>query len=351
MQTGRLIRVAMVLLATRSVLAADPYKAAAGPLAVASLEADWKDAARDATVPVKIYYPKSLAEVKEALPLIVFSHGLGGSRGGYQIWGEHWASHGYIVVHPTHAGSDTTAVLATLRGNNPTPTEVINPQTVTRRVLDINFVISQMEKANAGTLEGQSLAAFKGKVDVKHVGMAGHSFGSQTTLLIAGEKVALQRISAADPRVTAAIAMSPQGVVAGDQKAAFGAIKIPLLFLTGTADDSPPGLSDVKAADRRIPFDNDPFPETYLVIFQGAVHTSFSPTAGGLTLGSRVNALRDPKANTPAQETTLHTLVKESTTAFWDAYLKRDAQAKAWLQRDFAKVMGTAGKLEKKTTP
>lgn len=104
----------------------------------------------------------------------------------------------------------------------------------------------------------------------------------------------------------------------------------------------------MKAADRHIPFDNDVFPETYLVIFKGAVHMSFSPTAGGLSLGSRLQALRNPAANTPEQETAIQTLVKESTTAFWDTYLKSDAKAKTWLQTDFAKVMGPAGTFESK---
>src|ERR1700690_962682 len=84
---------AAILLATQAVRAADPYKPDAGPYAVTSLLADWKDAARpggEVTVPIKLYYPMTLAGVKAPLPLIVFSHGLGGSREGYQIWAEHW---------------------------------------------------------------------------------------------------------------------------------------------------------------------------------------------------------------------------------------------------------------------
>jgi hypothetical protein len=110
-----------------------------------------------------------------------------------------------------------------------------------------------------------------------------------------------------------------KGAVAGSQKDAFAALKIPILFLTGTDDDNPAGLGKLKAADRRIPFDNDPFPETYLVTFEGAIQMTLAPTADGLTLGSRINALRDPAANMQEQEAAIHTLVKESTTAFWDA--------------------------------
>jgi predicted dienelactone hydrolase len=344
-----------LLLAAQAARAADPYKPTPGPHAVASFPADWRDAARRGgavTVPVKLYYPKGLADLKEPAPLIVFSHGLGGSREGYQVWAEHWASHGYNVVLPTHAGSDTTAVVAALRtpdAANAAVGALINVQTALRRVQDVNFVITHMEEANRGALDDPALAAFKGKVDVKHIGMAGHSFGAATTLMIAGESDgALGRVSVADARVTAAIAMSPQPAARGDQKAAFGGMKVPVFHMTGTLDDAPPGLGSVKAADRRIPFDNTTQADTCLVIFKGATHMTFSARAGGQTAGAALRGLINPASNTAEQEANVHTLIKESTTAFWDAHLKSDAQAKAWLQNDFAQVMGAAGTFERK---
>ena len=80
-----------------------PYKDAPGPHAVASLLEDWQDSARDRSVPVKIYYPE---KGTGPFPVVLFSHGLGGSRNGYSYLGEHWASHGYVSVHLQHVGSD-----------------------------------------------------------------------------------------------------------------------------------------------------------------------------------------------------------------------------------------------------
>ena len=355
MRCRNTLAIMTLFLAGKAARAADPYKPDAGPYAVASFLADWKDAGRpggEVTVPVKLYYPKALAEVKEPVPLIVFSHGLGGSREGYEMWAEHWASQGYMVVLPTHAGSDTAAVVAALRAPDAATTAVaavINAQTALRRVQDVSFVITHMEAANQGALDDPALAPFKGKVDVKHVGMAGHSFGAATTLMIAGETEGqLGRRSLGDGRVTAAIAMSPQPAVGTDQKTAFGSIKIPVLHLTGTLDDAPLNLGNVKAADRRIPFDNSTWPDTYLVIFKGATHMTFSARVTGQTPGAALRGLINPAINTPEQETNVHTLIKESTTAFWDAYLKSDAKAKAWLQNDFAQVMGAAGTWEGK---
>ena len=96
---------ALLALATTSIaVAPHPYKKDAGPLAVAVTRYDWVDSARNnRPVPVKIYSPEKGAG---PFPVIVFSHGLGGSREAYEYLGRHWASYGYVVAHLQHAGSD-----------------------------------------------------------------------------------------------------------------------------------------------------------------------------------------------------------------------------------------------------
>src|SRR5690349_16713527 len=71
---------------------AAPYKAPSGSNLVETVKYDWKDEKRDRQVPVKIYFPKN---GMGPFPIIIFSHGLGGSRDGYEYLGRHWASHGY----------------------------------------------------------------------------------------------------------------------------------------------------------------------------------------------------------------------------------------------------------------
>jgi predicted dienelactone hydrolase len=67
------------------------YNAKPGKYAVETISYDWQDKTRDRDVPVKLYFPKSGAG---PFPVIIFSHGLGGSRDGYEYLGRHWASHG-----------------------------------------------------------------------------------------------------------------------------------------------------------------------------------------------------------------------------------------------------------------
>src|SRR3990167_3541328 len=53
--------------------------------------------------PVRVFVPGG----KGAFPVILFSHGLGGSREGNRFLGEHWARRGYVAVFLQHPGSDT----------------------------------------------------------------------------------------------------------------------------------------------------------------------------------------------------------------------------------------------------
>jgi hypothetical protein len=166
--------------------------------------------------------------------------------------------------------------------------------------------------------------------------MAGHSFGAYTTLAIAGEVFVTPRgtpLAMPDPRVKAAIAMSespPREAQQYDQ--AFAKITIPMLHMTGTIDDSP--LSDAKAADRRVPFDHMPaVADHYLVVFQGGDHMIFS----GRFLASGLL----PGTGNPAMDPTFQVLIQQSTTAFWDAYLKSDEKAKKWLADGGCKTMLT----------
>jgi predicted dienelactone hydrolase len=61
-----------------------------------------KDEARSREIPLRIYLPEGTSPAA----VVLFSHGLGGSRAGSAYLGEHWAARGYVVVYMQHAGSD-----------------------------------------------------------------------------------------------------------------------------------------------------------------------------------------------------------------------------------------------------
>ncbi|MEM6690014.1 MAG: acetylhydrolase, partial [Planctomycetota bacterium] len=72
------------------------------PANVRELRFEPIDATRSRKVPVKVY----LVDSDEPLPIVLFSHGLGGSRENNSYLGRHWAAAGYVVVAMQHAGSD-----------------------------------------------------------------------------------------------------------------------------------------------------------------------------------------------------------------------------------------------------
>src|SRR6185436_1206390 len=164
------------------------------------------------------------------------------------------------------------------------------------RPRDVSFALDQIEKLNA------QAGPLKGRLDLKNMGVAGHSFGAFTTLAIAGQKFGLREQSLADPRVKAAIPMSAP-VPRQASERLYAAVKIPLLHLTGTADVSP--ISDTTAKERRVPFDEIQHAEQILITFNGGDHMVFSGATG-------------PKRDA-SQDAIFHDLIRQSTTMFLDA--------------------------------
>ncbi len=281
------------------------YQGVGSPFAVETLKLEWHDAKRDRHVPAKIYFPKNATS---PCPVIVFSHGLGGTRDGYEYLGQHWASRGYVSAHVQHHGSDDGAWRGTARPLESMRAATMNLSNVVDRPIDISFALDQLTKMNA------QAGAWHGRLDMERVGVAGHSFGAYTTMAIAGQKFGPIGKSFADPRVKAAIAMSTPTPRRGPDRN-YAAIKIPILHLTGTADVSP--FNDGGAENRRVPFDSIHGPPQFLITFDGGDHMLFAGTSG-----PRRDAKRDAA---------MHDLILQSTTAFWDAYLRDDATAKKWL--------------------
>jgi dienelactone hydrolase len=296
---------------------------------VATVKYDWMDQKRDRKVPVKIYYPRTGSG---PFPVIIFSHGLGGSRDGYEYLGRYWAGHGFVSVHLQHLGSDSSVFtdvppaerMAAMRKS------VANLENARNRPLDVAFAIDEITRLN------REDPVLKDRLDLNHIGMAGHSFGAFTTQASIGETFVTpegEKFSAGDARIKAAISMSPYAPPKKDQyDMAFSNINVPCFHMTGTRDDSPVG--DTMAADRRVAFDHTKGADQFLVIFKHGDHMIFS---GRLR---RQAADRDPF---------FQKLICQSSTAFWDAYLRDDAHAKAWLTgKGFETVLGGNGTFEKK---
>uniref|UniRef100_UPI003561ABB6 alpha/beta hydrolase family protein n=1 Tax=Pontiella sp. TaxID=2837462 RepID=UPI003561ABB6 len=148
-----------------------------------------------------------------------------------------------------------------------------------------------------------------------HIGMSGHSFGAVTTQAVSGQTAAGGRLSATDARIKAACAFSPSSPRAGRPEKAFGKVAIPWMLMTGTKDLSVIGDTDLES--RMAVYPALPPGGKYELVLDNAEHSAFSQRA----------LPGDSEKRNPNH----HRAILALSTAFWDAYLREDPAAKAWL--------------------
>ncbi len=306
------------------------------------LSEDWRDETRDRTVPVRIYAPRT----GDKLPVIIFSHGLGGSRDGYSYLGRHWASRGYVVVHPEHEGSDRDLLERGAGAGNLRKLEqaAADPVNARNRAQDVRFVITQLiEKVQPGSSDSTKI--LKGRLNTSKIGMAGHSFGANTTMLVSGMQPGLRiplTESQKDPRIVAAVAMSiPVNRI--DPEALgrmYEDVRIPVLHMTGTKDSSPIDLHGPEV--RRLPFDHSRNSDRTLILFEGGDHAVFAASPEEGSHRRRVlDRLRPATNYAPMQA-----VILESSTQFWNCWLKEDKVAAQWLETQLKEHVGSLGTVE-----
>jgi predicted dienelactone hydrolase len=276
---------------------------AAGPVC----DAVWHDSVRNRDVPVRIRMPDGKAKA----PLILFSHGLGGSLDGGTLWGQAWADAGFVVVHLQHPGSDRSILLSGAGGGiGGGLRAAMTPAQLDARVADVKFVLDQIPARRS---EGQCALT---RIDMARIGMSGHSFGAHTTQALAGQHFASTMAATAEPRIRASLAFSPSPPGIGSDAEATARMTRPFFTITGS-EDTTPVVPGVRAADRERPFRAMPPGDKYLLVLKGAQHADFSGNAGGFR-----------RAGPDAQ---VRTAVIETSTAFWRWTLLGDRTAKAAL--------------------
>lgn len=295
-----------VKLFRRALLAgglAVPFAARAGELAEV-----WRDAGRRRDVPVLMRLPQGVPPH----PLVIVSHGLGGTRYGLGYLGAALAEAGMAVLHLQHAGSDAAILQGPGGPALSMAAAVMDPARARARLADVAFAL-----AAAGRH-----AALAPIVDFAAVAVAGHSFGAWTVTHVLGERLAGEAFLGADwglelpvPGIRAGVALSPVpplGVPAGE---AFERVVAPILYVTGTRDRGV--IEAANPVERQIPFRRSRGPAA-LAVLAGASHASFAGEAGA-----------GPAWNEP----TWHGRTARLATLFLRAALRGDAAAEALLRR------------------
>jgi len=223
-------------------------------------------AAPDRTFETTITFP---TEAKGRLPLVLLAHGSNGSPDKFNRLVETWARAGYVVVAPLFPRSSDT-------GGNLVGDYVDQPA-------DLSFVLDRVLEAN-----GKRRSPLHGRIDPKHIGLAGLSLGGLTTYGVVFNSCCR------DDRIDAAILMS--GVLGPFPDGVYEFRSVPTLLVHGDADNLYPqsiGAYPQLAAPK------------WFVTLHGETHAS---------------PFEDDRA--PSDE-----LVRTVTTAFWDRYLKGERPA------------------------
>lgn len=231
------------------------------------------DVSRDRNLGLKVFHPVG-GEVP--LPVVLFSHGLGGSQWGYAYLGRYLAAHGYISIHCTHPGSDWLlwegkgfgAAMANLRKAQE------DPAIWRERPRDLRFILDQFAVLT------EQAPVLAGRLDASRIAVAGHSLGAYTALALAGLRPTLPegQVDLADTRPRAFVAMSPQGSGGFQQPGAWAGINRPVLLLSGTEDEQPFGGSGHGLAWRMQAWNGIPEGVKSMLVLDGATHMAF---AGG----------------------------------------------------------------------
>lgn len=344
--------------------AANPYSMESKTIPVGVIPAAvLHDSQRNKDLEMSIEYPTH----EGPYPVVIFSPGYGSSRSDYVGLSAYWASHGYVVIKPSHADAGTLRETTRERVEEqrpqgrerrqrptaqpqqpavfrPDPAEMWQtqkPEDWRNRVADITFIIDSLPKLV------EQYPEIKERVDANRIGVGGHSYGAFTALLIGGLRAS--NVSLADPRVKAIEAMSPPGPSSdrGLTNESWANLRIPTLFLTGSRDFGATESEDV--AWRKQGYELSPPGDKWFVSIAGAGHSSFTgrlgeplfapnqpapyptnrPPIGGAYPQQQPMRTQPGAAPFLGQTTTVRTI----SLAFWDAYLKNDSAGREYLNK------------------
>ena len=185
-------------------------------------------------------YGQAVHPNTDTLPIVVFSHGLGGMKSQNTIQAEELASHGYVVIAADHAfdayltifDDGTTADYRSSGSEISSEAEfwaVRGPQ-LSARTQDVRFILDVISarKSDPEADAATPAHALWQRLNLTRIGVFGHSFGGATSLMALSQ----------DPRILAGIALDGWMVPVPEETIGEG-IRKPVLYLGQERWDEP----------------------------------------------------------------------------------------------------------------
>jgi predicted dienelactone hydrolase len=302
------------------------------------------DANRQRTFYVILHIPQTLRTSQT--PVVIISHGLASRPEDFGDIAEHLASYGFVVALPQHPGSDMQQKQALINGFS---REVFEKSEFVDRPKDISFVIDELERRNQ--------AEFNGRLDLKNVGVAGHSFGGYAALAVAGAEIRLDYLKAVceqnfsglnvslllqcraldlsfptyqfrDPRIKAVLAKNPVNSTIFGQTG-LEQIQVPVMIIGGNYDPATPFvLEQVRA------FTWLTTPNKYLGLAEGQAHVNFSQLDAGIT--QVLDAI--PQLTLPESDL-IDSYQNSMFVAFFEVHIANNAQFRPFLTAAYGEYL------------
>jgi predicted dienelactone hydrolase len=271
---------------------------------------------------VRVTYPDPSAPSDgRSFPVILFSHGALSSKDLYARVADHWASHGFVTVQPTHLDSESLGFK--LGG-------IDQMKLVMSRIGDMLFLLDNLDAVAAQS------PALSGRLAKDRIAAAGHSFGGMVALALAGVPIKQpngQLREFGDARIKALVAyngVGPLPYLAED----WSRVTMPVFAASGTNDPGATGDGILRPWRWRIgAYDRTAGKERFAVSVAGGDHYY-----GGLICREGAGGKPDPEGLA---------IVNAMSTAFLDGYLGGNAAARSLLTRgDLPMLTGQRAFLE-----
>lgn len=250
-----------------------------GPSPYRILDFDWHDERRLRPVPTRLYLPRG-AHADAPVPMVAFTHGMGGVASGYRYLGTHLAAQGVACLHLQHLGGVPPLSALSLRPGLP------DRQLQSARQAEAVALAQDVSHALDRIFSGP----FGDIIDAGSCFAAGHAWGAKAPLLLAGAQPEGERQAAGlhDARIRAAILLSApalDGLLPIQEVLA--AVAVPSLHVTATRDITRMPGRTLTVRDRLSLFDHMPSRSKVLAVFDGGSSGVFTDQA--LTSGPDTN--------------------------------------------------------------
>jgi predicted dienelactone hydrolase len=260
----------------------------------------------------KIYWNeahRNAAARKGRFPLVIFSHGNGGSRNQNTFWCDYLASHGYIIVSADHTGNARWTIV----NGKPVLFQASERNNSAKdRPRDVSFLLDQMIRWDKGADK-----RFAGRIDTDHAAVTGMSFGSYTAHWAADQ----------DGRFKAMIAMS--GAPASHTN-----LTVPSLRMLGTEDRTLGVGGNAAIRDNHAKH----IGASFLLELKNGGHYSFTDMFKiNKHFGDGVGEGKRRETNEPFEFTSMETtykIINSYSVAFLGYYLKGETSYLAFLSEN-----------------